>query len=185
MQTTPALPRTPGGPAAADAATDYRRVLGHVPTSVAIVTASTRSGPVGMTVGSFTSVSLDPPLVAFFVDRSSKTWSRLYEASHFGVNILGHAHSDLCKAFSRRGEDRFLDVDWHPSARGVPLLEEAIVTLECTRFKIDLIGDHYQVVGRVEALELRATDPPLIFLRGGFVDMSGSDPATGREEAAR
>lgn len=65
---------------------------------------------------------------------------------------------------------------------GVPLLDEAIVTLECTRFKVDLIGDHYQVVGRVESLELRATDPPLIFLRGGFVDLGGSDTAPGREE---
>jgi 3-hydroxy-9,10-secoandrosta-1,3,5(10)-triene-9,17-dione monooxygenase reductase component len=156
---------------------DYRRVLAHVPTSVAVVTAGIRSGPVGMTVGSFTSVSLDPPLVAFFVDRASKTWPRLYEASHFGVNILGQSHSDLCKAFSRRSEDRFLDVEWQKSARGVPLLDEAIVTLECTRFKVDLIGDHYQVVGRVESLELRAIDPPLIFLRGGFVDLGGSDTA--------
>src|SRR6476469_8019308 len=97
---------------------DYRHVLGHVPTSVSVVTASARSGPVGMTVGSFTSVSLDPPLIAFFVDRSSKTWPRLYEASHFGVNVLGHGHGELCKAFSRRSEDRFLDVDWHLSARG-------------------------------------------------------------------
>ncbi|MFF9803100.1 flavin reductase family protein, partial [Streptomyces rochei] len=89
METTPALTAQQGTPAADDAA-DYRHALGHVPTSVAVVTASARSGlPVGMTVGSFTSVSLDPPLIAFFVDRSSKTWPRLYEASRFGVNILG------------------------------------------------------------------------------------------------
>lgn len=174
MQNPPPVATTPGGSLPAGDATDYRRVLGHVPTSVAVVTANVRSGPVGMTVGSFTSVSLDPPLVAFFVDRSSKTWPRLYEASHFGINILGNGHSALCQAFSRRAEDRFLDVDWKASARGVPLLDEAIVTLECTRFKVDLIGDHYQVVGQVEAMELRATDPPLIFLRGGFVDMGGS-----------
>ncbi|WP_409468957.1 flavin reductase family protein [Streptomyces sp. HC307] len=174
MQTTPSVATPPSGPSAVDDAVDYRRVLGHVPTSVAVVTANARSGPVGMTVGSFTSVSLDPPLVAFFVDRSSRTWPRLYEASHFGVNILGHGHSALCRAFSRRSEDRFLDVEWSVSDRGVPLLDEAIVTLECTRFKVDLIGDHYQVVGRVESMELRATDPPLIFLRGGFVDMGGS-----------
>ena len=151
---------------------DYRHVLGHVPTSVSVVTGLARSGPVGMTVGSFTSVSLDPPLVAFYVDRSSSTWPRLYETDYFGVNILGHAQSELCRAFSRRSEDRFDGVGWHPSERGVPLLDEAIVTLECSRFKVDLIGDHYQVVGRVEALGVRATDPPLIFLRGGFVDMA-------------
>ncbi|MEH0639535.1 MULTISPECIES: flavin reductase family protein [Streptomyces] len=182
MENTPALTAQQGSPAATDNPVDYRRALGHVPTSVAVVTASARSGPVGMTVGSFTSVSLDPPLIAFFVDRSSKTWPRLYEASHFGVNVLGHGHGELCKAFSRRSEDRFLDVDWHLSARGLPLLDEAIVTMECTRFKVDLIGDHYQVVGRVESLELRATDPPLIFLRGGFLDLTASDTAPGRDQ---
>lgn len=151
--------------------TDYRKVLGHVPTSVSVVTAPSSSGPVGMTVGSFTSVSLAPPLIAFFVDRSSTTWPRLYASDHFGVNVLGHDQSALCRAFSRRVADRFDGVAWQPSTRGVPLLEEAIVTLECTRVKVDLIGDHYQVVGRVESLQLRATNPPLIFLQGGFVDL--------------
>jgi 3-hydroxy-9,10-secoandrosta-1,3,5(10)-triene-9,17-dione monooxygenase reductase component len=112
---------------------DYRSVLGHVPTSVAVVTAHGRSGPAGMTVGSFTSVSLDPPLIAFFIDRSSSTWPRLYEADHFGVNILGHSQSELCRAFSRRAEDRFDGVAWHRSTRDIPILEDAIVTLECTR----------------------------------------------------
>ncbi|MGO4470877.1 flavin reductase family protein [Arthrobacter sp. 2RAF6] len=167
MSTT-TIPAAP----AEDPALTYRRVLGHVPTSVAVVTAGTRSGPVGMTVGSFTSVSLEPPLIAFFVDKASKTWPRLYEANYFGVNILGQDQSALCKAFSRRAQDRFNEVNWTPSDRGVPLLDDAIVTLECTRFKIDLIGDHYQVVGRVESLELRATDPPLIFLRGNFLNLS-------------
>lgn len=165
---TPTIPPAPSE----DPALTYRRVLGHVPTSVAVITAAARSGPVGMTVGSFTSVSLEPPLVAFFVDTSSKTWPRLYEASHFGVNILGQDQSDLCKAFSRRSQDRFNDVNWTPSETGVPLLDDAIVTLQCTRAKIDLIGDHYQVVGRVESLELRTTEPPLIFLRGNYLNLS-------------
>ncbi|XVQ06442.1 flavin reductase family protein [Spirillospora sp. CA-255316] len=147
----------------------YRKVLGHVPTCVAVITAQARSGPVGMTIGSFTSVSLSPPLITFFVDRSSRTWPRLHEASYFGVNILGHDHGDLCRAFSRRTEDRFLDVGWSRSARGVPLLDDAIVTLECARYKVDRIGDHYQVVGRVQSMDLRTVDSPLIFLRGALV----------------
>lgn len=172
METTTTMSPTSTGPASDP--TDYRRVLGHVPTSVAVVTADSRSGPVGMTIGSFTSVSLDPPLIAFFVDRSSRTWPHLYGANRFGVNILGNGQSDVCRVFSRPSEDRFGAVGWGMSANGVPLLDEAIVALECTRFKVDLIGDHYQVVGRVEALELRAGEPPLIFLRGGFVDLSGN-----------
>lgn len=172
------------GPVTGGDTSDYRKILGHVPTSVAVVTASTRSGPAGMTVGSFTSVSLDPPLIAFFVDRASTTWPRLYAASYFGVNILGNGHGELCRAFSRRAEDRFSGVDWSASARGVPLLDEAIVTLECARVKVDLIGDHYQVVGRVESLELRAAQPPLIFLRGGFVDLAAREGMADESEAS-
>jgi 3-hydroxy-9,10-secoandrosta-1,3,5(10)-triene-9,17-dione monooxygenase reductase component len=151
----------------------YRRVLGHVPTCVAVVTGTTRSGIIGLTVGSFTSVSLDPPLITFFVDRSSRTWPRLYELDHFGVSILGSDQRELCAAFSRRSEDRFVGVDWSMSDRGIPLLDDAVVRLECSRFKIDLLGDHYQVVGRVESLELGIPDLPLIFLRGGFLDTAG------------
>ncbi|MCR3721993.1 MULTISPECIES: flavin reductase family protein [Prauserella salsuginis group] len=149
----------------------YRRALGHVPTSVAVITGRTRSGPVGMTIGSFTSVSLDPPLIAFYVALGSSTWKRLHGSDRFGVNVLGHAQRNLCAAFSRRGVDRFDGVAWQSSEDGPPLLDDAIVTLECSRFKIDPIGDHYQVVCHVDSLELRADDPPLIFLRGGFVAM--------------
>ncbi|WP_327098169.1 flavin reductase family protein [Nocardia vinacea] len=176
MDTTTVEADAPAGDPA-----DYRRVLGHVPTSVAVVTAAGRSGPVGMTIGSFTSVSLDPPLVAFFIGSSSRTWPHLYRASRFGVNILGHNQSAVCRAFARPSAERFDEVGWSASASGVPLLDEAIVALECSRFKVDLIGDHYQVVGRVESLELRASEPPLIFLRGQFVDLSdGSDNSPGR-----
>ena len=149
----------------------YRRALGHVPTSVAVVTAKGLSGPVGMTVGSFTSVSLDPPLITFFVDLSSKTWPGMYASDHFGVNILGHDQVDLCRAFSRSSEDRFSGISWRESQHGIPVLDEAIVTLECTRVKVDIIGDHYQIVGRVDSMRLQATDPPLVFLHGKFVNM--------------
>ncbi|MFI5719576.1 flavin reductase family protein [Nocardia sp. NPDC051750] len=158
----------------------YRKALGHVPTSVAIVTGAGRPGPVGMTVGSFTSVSLDPPLITFFVGRGSSTWLKLYAGDHFGVNILGHDQGELCRAFSRPVEDRFAGVAWRRSALGVPLLEAAIVNLECTRVRVDVIGDHYQVVGRVESLRLQATDPPLIFLRGGFIDLDHLSEGDGR-----
>ena len=153
-------------------AEDYRRILGHVPTSVSVITAMTENGPAGMTVGTFTSVSLDPPLVAFYVDLGSTTWPTLAGADHFGINVLGARAGDLCRAFSRRGADRFVGVDWAPSAAGVPWLADAIVSLECAPHSVDRIGDHLHVVGRVEALTMQGSDEPLIFLRGGFVDMS-------------
>lgn len=150
-------------------ATQFRHVLGHVPTSVAIVTAMSRGRPVGVTVGSFGSVSLDPPLVNFFIDRSSRTWPQLNESSTFTVNILGADHAHLCRAFSRRGADRFEGVAWELSDVGNPVLEDATVALDCTRYKVDVLGDHVQVVGRVDAMRLRTAGLPLVFYRGDFL----------------
>ncbi|MFK0119837.1 flavin reductase family protein [Streptomyces sp. NPDC090994] len=154
--------------------TQFRSVLGHVPTSVAIVTAMSRGGPVGVTVGSFSSVSLDPPLVNFFIDRSSRTWPRLNESSTFTVNVLGAGHGHLCRAFSRRGVDRFDGVAWQPSEAGNPVLEDAMVALDCTRYKIDLLGDHIQVVGRVDAMQIRTAGLPLVFHRGDFLQFGAA-----------
>ncbi|MGO4586750.1 flavin reductase family protein [Arthrobacter sp. 2RAF6] len=108
----------------------------YVPTPVAIVTAMTDEGPVGMTVGSFTSVSLSPTLVTFFVDVSSTTWPRLKAALSFTINILGHDKGDLCRAFSRRGADRFDGVDWslNENENGNPALADASVSLDCTHY---------------------------------------------------
>ncbi|MFJ3802558.1 flavin reductase family protein [Streptomyces sp. NPDC090088] len=155
-------------------ATQFRHVLGHIPTSVAIVTAMPHGRPVGVTVGSFSSVSLDPPLVNFFIDRSSRTWPRLNESSTFAVNVLGADHAELCRAFSRRGADRFEGVAWKPSDAGNPVLEDATVTLDCSHYKIDTLGDHIQVVGRVDSMRLRTGELPLVFYRGGFVDFGAA-----------
>ncbi|WP_261770265.1 MULTISPECIES: flavin reductase family protein [unclassified Rhodococcus (in: high G+C Gram-positive bacteria)] len=150
---------------------EYRRVMGHIPTSVSIITARTPAGPAGMTVGTFTSVSLEPRLVAFYVDLASTTWPVIAEAAHFGINVLGAQSREMCRAFSRRGEDRFAGVDWRSSTRGVPLLEGATVTVECAPYRVDRIGDHLHVVGKVLEIVKCDSAEPLIFLRGGFVDM--------------
>lgn len=164
-------------------ATQFRHVLGHVPTSVAIVTAMYRGGPIGVTVGSFSSVSLDPPLVNFFLDKSSRTWPQLNESSTFTVNVLGADHGHLCRAFARRGVDRFEGVAWEPSASGNPVLEDAMVALDCTRYKIDILGDHIQVVGRVDSMQLRTTGLPLVFHRGEFLQFGAARPAPAQSGA--
>ncbi|MET7690405.1 flavin reductase family protein [Streptomyces sp. NPDC005483] len=161
-------------------ATQLRHVLGHVPTSVTIVTALSRGLPIGVTVGSFGSVSLDPPLVNFFIDRSSTTWPRLNESSTFTVNVLGMDHAHLCRSFSRRGADRFEGVAWEPSPSGNPVLSEAIAALDCSRYKVDIIGDHIQVVGRVESMQLQNAGLPLVFYRGDFLRL-GSGPDSSRQ----
>ena len=152
-------------------ATQLRRLLGHVPTSVTVVTAMSKGRPIGLTIGSFSSVSLEPPLVTFFIDRSSRTWLRLNESSSFTVNVLGMEHASLCRAFSRRAEDRFDGVDWEPSTLGNPALREAALAIDCTRYKVDVIGDHIQIVGRVESLQLQAAGLPLVFYRGDFLKL--------------
>ncbi|MFG2632005.1 flavin reductase family protein [Streptomyces sp. NPDC048473] len=150
-------------------AAQLRHVLSHVPTSVTIVTALSRGLPVGVTVGSFSSVSLAPPLVNFFIDRSSTTWPKLNESSTFTVNVLGMDHAHLCQSFSRRGADRFEGVDWEPSPSGNPVLGKAIAALDCSRYKIEILGDHIQVVGLVESMQLQNADLPLVIYRGNFL----------------
>src|SRR3954468_8026285 len=87
----------------------------HVPTGVVIVTAMTENGPVGMSVGSFTSVSLDPPMVAFLPDQTSSTFARIRAAGHFCVNVLGADQADLCRRFAAKSPDKYAGVSWTPS----------------------------------------------------------------------
>ena len=104
--------------------TKFRRVLGHFPTGVAVVTGMDSDGhPVGMAVGSFTSVSLDPPLVAFMPDRSSTSWPRLRDSGSFCVNILGSDQESVCRAFAARGGDKFAELSWQPASSGSPVLD--------------------------------------------------------------
>src|SRR6516225_491463 len=94
----------------------FRDVLGHFPTGVAVITSVGDSGqPIGMAVGSFTSVSLDPPLVAFLPDRGSSTFPVIREAGRFCVNILAGGQEAVSRTFATRGADRFGSVAWHPS----------------------------------------------------------------------
>src|SRR6476619_3878226 len=92
----------------------YRQVLGHFPTGVVVVTAVDDGEPVGLAIGSFSSVSLDPPLVGFFPDRSSTSWPRIEKAGSFAVNILGEHQEDICRTFASKGGDKFAGIGWKP-----------------------------------------------------------------------
>ncbi|MET4538395.1 3-hydroxy-9,10-secoandrosta-1,3,5(10)-triene-9,17-dione monooxygenase reductase component [Arthrobacter bambusae] len=150
----------------------FRVAMSYVPTPVAIVTAMTEEGPVGMTVGSFTSVSLSPTLVTFFVDVSSTTWPKLKTSPTFAINILGHDKGDLCRAFSRRGADRFNGVDWSLNENGNPTLADASVSLECIPYSTLILGDHVQVVGEVRGFQVLDEGMPLVFFKGSFLDLA-------------
>lgn len=147
----------------------YREVLGQYPTGVCVVTAAEPDGtPVGFVVGSFTSVSLAPPLVAFFPDKSSTTWPRIRRLGHFCVSILSAEQEHLCRRFAISGGDKFDGVRTRPAPSGAPVLEGAVGWIDCDIDAVTEAGDHYVVLGRVEALDVGSPALPLLFFQGGY-----------------
>lgn len=165
---------------AIDGAT-FRRVLGHYPTGVCVVTAVEPDGnPTAMVVGSFTSVSLSPPLVAFFPDRSSTSWPRIERAGRFCVNVLGSHQQDLCRRFSAKSGDKFAGLEYRLSENGSPVLEDVVAWIDCTLDAVHEAGDHFIVLGRVIELDIARADQPLLFFRGeygNFAPLSESFPS--------
>jgi 3-hydroxy-9,10-secoandrosta-1,3,5(10)-triene-9,17-dione monooxygenase reductase component len=149
----------------------FREVLGHFATGVTIITAIDGDEPVGLAANSFTSLSLDPPLVLFCVANTSSTWPRIENAGTFAINILGEGHEDLSNLFAQKGADRFSATPWHTGVSGAPVLDEAIAYLDC-RFEAEYPGgDHKIIVGRVLDLDLREGSRPLLFFRGKYSRM--------------
>ncbi len=152
----------------------YRQVLGHFPTGVTIVTGMDGEIPAGFTIGSFSSISLEPPLVGFFPQISSETWDAIAPSERFCVNILGSHQGAACWDFARRdADDRFDSVEWQLSPTGSPILTQSIAWIDCLTESVQEIGDHYLVVGRVVALSNVDADPsPLVFYRGKLGEFS-------------
>lgn len=148
----------------------FRRVLGHYPTGVCIVTALDPGGPVGMVVGSFASVSLDPPLVSFFPAKKSQTFRRIRSASSFIVNVLSSGQEELVRRLTSNAsaEEKWRDVSWHSSSSGAPILDAALAWIECDFDEIFEGGDHYLVLGRVVNIHAAAAGLPLLFFKGGY-----------------
>lgn len=147
----------------------FRRVLSQFPTGVAVVTAiGSRGRPVGMAVGSFTSVSLEPPLVGFLPTSTSSTWPEIEQAGDFCVNILSDNQEELCRKFARSGADKFSDVTWRPSPSGSPILDGALAWIDCALARVDEAGDHFIVLGAVKDMEMQGKSGPLVFFRGGY-----------------
>jgi len=147
----------------------FRAVLGHFPTGVAVVTGLDADGaPAGMAVGSFSSVSLDPPLVAFMPDRSSTSWPKFRDSGSFCVNILGADQENVCRTFASRGGDKFAELSWRSAGSGAPILDGVLAWIDCDTDVVHEAGDHYIVIGRVRALEIGTPALPLVFFQGGY-----------------
>ena len=143
-------------------------MLGHFTTGVTVVTATAPSGPVGLAVGSFASVSLDPALVAFFPDRGSSSWPHIEAAGSFCVNILAEDQEVVCRRFATKGDDKFVGLGWRPAASGAPLLDGVLAWIDCDIDSVTDAGDHFCVMGRVRDLAVAHDGAPLLFFRGGY-----------------
>ena len=104
----------------------FRQVMAHVPTSVAVVAAVVETGATGLSVGTFVPVSLEPPLVGFFVANTSKSWPAINASGSFCVSVLGHDQADLSSRFALSEADKFEGVEWRPAPSGNPLLRGAV-----------------------------------------------------------
>ncbi len=152
----------------------FRRVMGHFVTGVTVVSALDGDQPFGITVNALSSVSLDPPLVMIALDRRRFLTPIVRAAGHYAVNILSEDQQALSDCFAGApvtpGRDRFCGAAWHAGALGLPLLDGAIATLECTVVETFSAGDHDLFIGRVETL---GTDPlhpmPLLYYRRRYL----------------
>ena len=148
--------------------TSFRDALARFATGVAFVTAAPDAEPAGLIINSFTSVSLEPPLVSFYLSRSSLTGSRIRRAARFAVNVLGRQHEHFVACASLPGADRFTGLDWEPGRGGAPLLTDALATLECEIVAEHPTGDHWIVIGQVDNVHLSPNKDPIVFFAAAF-----------------
>jgi len=153
-------------------ASHFRSVFANLPTAVTIVAGLDEAGmPIGLTIGSFASVSLSPPLAGFFIESSSSSWTRMVARGSFCASVLTSAQDELCWRFARDREPdagpRFDGVSWYASPSGLPIIEGARAWIECAVESVTPAGDHHFVLGRVVALEsVPGTSEAMVFYRG-------------------
>jgi flavin reductase (DIM6/NTAB) family NADH-FMN oxidoreductase RutF len=153
----------------------FRRVCGKYATGITIVTVLDSNGaPHGMTANSFTSVSLDPPLILVCIDRRTSLLSHFRPGTHFAIHVLGEEHRELSARFARSGCDRFEGVDWRRGHTGAPVLPDMLAALECSVTQMVDAGDHVVVIG--EALHVNWRDgQPLLYFNSSYQQLDTKD----------
>jgi len=146
----------------------FRHVLSHFASGVVVVTGITSGRPAGLTCQSFTSLSLDPPMVLFCPSKASRSWPQLTTAPFLCINILSHGQRRLSDAFARSGADKFAGVTWTPTPHGAPALDGAAAHIEARVAGRHDGGDHHIVICRVESLAATAHADPLLYYRSGY-----------------
>lgn len=149
---------------------EFRRVLGHFPTGVTVVTADGDGRPVGIAIGSFASISLDPPLVGFFLGTESASWPAMEASGHFCVNVLAKDQREVCGVMASKAEDKFSGIFTAPAHfSGAPVLPDVHAVIDCRIQEVVTLGDHILVVGRVLSLSTpNPEDDPMVFYKGQY-----------------
>jgi len=152
----------------------FCRTCARFPTGVTILTVLDAEGvPHGMTASSFTSVSLDPPLVLVCVDHRATLMEQLRRCEHFGINILSEEQHELSTRFARRGEGRFNGIAWNAGHHGVPLIPGVLASFECGMHRLVDAGDHAILIGEVLRAE-HQDGRPLVYFGSGYHKLDGA-----------
>lgn len=160
----------------------FRRALGNFATGVTVVTAADASGrKVGVTANSFNSVSLDPPLILWSIDKRSTSHAVFEAATHFAVNVLAADQIDLSNNFARPREDRFAEIEYQAGAGGAPVLADCSARFECEKYQQVDGGDHWIMIGKVVAFD-DCGRSPLLYHQGAYSMVLPHTRMTRREE---
>jgi len=146
----------------------FRQALGCFPTGVAVVTACGEAADVGITVNSFTSVSLDPPLVMWCIDKRSDRFEAFTRAGGYTISILGTKHQEVSAKLAKQGEHSLENLPLRKTESGPPALADALAVFECESHAVHDGGDHAILVGRVKNFHRQDTGEPLVFFRGKY-----------------
>jgi flavin reductase (DIM6/NTAB) family NADH-FMN oxidoreductase RutF len=147
--------------------------MGHFCSGIAVVTSAAADLTFGISVQSFTSLSLDPPLVSIAPARTSRSWPLIRQTGQFCVSILGSDQEQLSRQFAVSGSDKFAGVSWNETPAGLPWISGALAWVDCTIYAEYAAGDHSIVIGRVRDLGVNATAAarPLLYFRGRYAGL--------------
>jgi 3-hydroxy-9,10-secoandrosta-1,3,5(10)-triene-9,17-dione monooxygenase reductase component len=170
----------------------FRQVMGRFVTGVSVVTTVSEGRPQGITVNALSPVSLQPPLVMVALDRRRFITPMVREYGRYAVNVLGEGQQGLSDCFAhaavKPGREDFCGAAWHDGPMGLPLIDGAIATLECTVVETFPAGDHDLFIGRVDALAADADDEaigPLLYFRRRYlrIEQAAHADVEGKPEA--
>ncbi len=154
----------------------FRNTLAQFCTGVVIATGCLDGKPAGFAVQSFTSLSLDPPLIGLAPAKSSTSWPKLRQSGSFCINVLGEDQKAVCDLFAQTGIDKFGALEWTPGVTGSPILAGVLAYIDCELHEEHDAGDHTIAVGLVKALEIHdEVRGPLLFFRGRYGDFRQPD----------